>query len=179
MQVSEHGSLGTHSHCLKRASKQGVGNDPTKCALQVMQSSWFVFFLLIALRKNIPYFSQLLLRLRRNLDPTFTGSPHSAGLRKHVWGGSGSQDMRKELNLSPPKPTRLSWLLLARLPESHGNREEFLCPPFIMPNFHSYYKPPELHIPVERSRFAMLPNAMAAGVPGSLKKKIYCLPQRT
>lgn len=40
-----------------------------------------------------------------------------------------------------------------------------------MPDFHSYYKPPELHIPVERSRFAMLPNAMAAGVPGSLNKR--------
>lgn len=83
--------------------------------------------------------------------------------------------MERAVNLSPPKPTRPSWLLLAQIPESHSSREEFLCPSFIMPNFHSYYKPPELHIPMERSRFAILADAMAAGVPGSLKKNIYCL----
>lgn len=172
-------SLGTHSHYLNRTSKQGGGNDPAMCALEVMKSSWFVFFLLIAVQKNTPCFSQLLLRPRRNLDPTFSSSPHSAGLRKHGWGRSGSQDMERAVILRPPKPTRPSWLLLARLPESHGSSEQFHCPSFIMPNFRSYYKPPELHIPVERSRFALLPNARAAGVPGSQKKKIYCLQQRT
>lgn len=106
VQLSEQSSLGTHSHCLNRAPKQWVGNHPAKCALGVMQSSWFVFFLVTALRKNIPCFSQLLLRPRRNLNPTFTGSPHSAGLGKHGWGRSGSQDTGKELwssaHQSPP-----------------------------------------------------------------------------
>lgn len=97
VQIPESGSLGTHSHPLNRTSKQWVGKDPTKCALEVMQSSWFVFFLLIALRKNNPRVSQLLLRPRRNLDPTFTGSPHSTGLRKHGWGRSGWQELWKEL----------------------------------------------------------------------------------
>lgn len=146
----------------------------------------------MALRKNVPCVSQLLLRSRRNLDPTFIGSPHTAEVRsaEACLVRSGSQDVWKQrctmlssAHQSPPccwLLTWLSWLVLARLPESHYGGEEFLRPsPFIMQNFHSCYKPPWTVHPCGKEQVCLLPGAMAAGVPGSLKEKVYCLPQRT
>lgn len=112
------------------------------------------------------------------------------GLRKHVWVRSGSQDVWKELRTmlssthqSPPCSwllTWLSWLVLAKLPESHYGGEGFLCPsPFRMQNFHRCYKPPWAVHPCGMEQVCLLPGAMAAGVPGSLKQRVYCLLQRT
>lgn len=79
-----------------------------------------VFFLLMALRKNVPCVSQLLLRSSRNLDPTFIGSSHTAEVRSveaclgqvrltgHVEGAAHHI-------VSPPKPTVLLASHLAEL----------------------------------------------------------------
>lgn len=91
------------------------------------------------------------------------------GLRKHVCVRSCSQDIWNELwttlsaaHQSPPccwLLTGLSWLLLARVLESHG----------AFPSCASLWKEHD----------CLLWGAMAAGVPGSLNQKDYGSPQRT
>jgi len=109
-----------------------------------------VFFLLMALCKNVPCVSQLLVRCRRSLGPTFTGAPHTAEVRPaEVCLGQVRLMGRVEgavhhVVLRPPKPTMLLGPHLAKLAGACQATRKLLWWGRISLSSFSNAKPPQL-----------------------------------